>query len=165
MTCAGMSWQECALATKKAINEADSPAEAINAYADWAQSYRKLYEAQGGLPATESDIDRIEGFVGDKIESYTNPAYIMLDKAMERFLPRLAAMLAIASTEVIEGLFALLVPSPTATSLQQAQLANKELGDMLHARLVAANLVPSWNDSYSAIIQNAIDGNVVLPKP
>lgn len=93
MGCDNLSWQDCALATKQAIDASATPTDAMQAYGDWTAAYRRVYDANEGVQQSPSDTDRLEDFVRDKLGKYTDPADLALDLALARYLPTLAAIL------------------------------------------------------------------------
>ncbi|MDX0849158.1 hypothetical protein GOD74_12115 [Sinorhizobium medicae] len=164
ISCDGSTVQQCAIKVKTILaDNATTPEEAVFAWGAWTDVYEKAYRGLANAPVPPTDLDRFESTIGDKIDSFTNPAQIALDLAIEKYFPRLATIIAAAEGPVAVALMTFLAPSPIVTPIQELQSTNDELSRLLWLK-IGPWLVPDWRQQFNTKIQDALDGST-LPKP
>jgi hypothetical protein len=162
-------WSSCSEKIKKAIQAAATPQEAFAAAQEWADRYEKLYATHPGAGWTASDQQRLEAagerLFDEAIGKYLDPAGIALDMALERYLPRLAALIGILNSGWVLGFYMLLAPSPIANDFTAAKPVNDEINKLLFDKLDA--FMPlNWRDNYSSMMERAFQetkGDLVKP--
>jgi hypothetical protein len=152
VSCASITTTQCAMRVRNAMSDPQaSTRQVMQAWAVWVEVYEARYRGMAGAPVRPADIDRFETKVKEKIDSYTSPSDVAIDLAIKRYLPRLAAMLALAEGPVVQGLLVWLSPTPTSTPIQELMFLNDELAMIWSARM-ASVLKSSWRTEYSAAV-------------
>lgn len=162
-------WASCSVKVKQAIEAASTPQEAFAAAEQWAIRYDRLYlqHASAGWTATDqSRMQQVNSTLFDEtIGKYVDPAAVGLGRAMEKYFPRLAAILGLASSPVVIAFFIILAPSPTANDFTAARPINDDINALLIKRLDTF-LPLNWRDNYSRMVQQAyleVKGKPIMP--
>ena len=151
-----MHWSNCAQLVKDEIQKANTPQAAILAANQWAERYRRIYDANQTATWPSSDMDLIENFFenayDDTVGKYVNPVDVAIEIALKKFLPTMAAMLEYAGN--INFWWSLLAPSPLANDFTQAKFVNEEIQKILKNKL-NPYLSPGWDDEYRRAWESA----------
>jgi hypothetical protein len=153
-SCSGLTNQDCASQVIEAINSAASVEEAVKAWGIWSVVYENAYRSWADAPVQPNDLERMEDFVRDKINDFTNPAQMALDALIKQYFPLIASMGEFASGPVGTALMALLVPSPTQSPLDELGALNENVSSAIKLRL-APVLRSDWRDDYDSYIVGA----------
>jgi hypothetical protein len=154
------SWQDCALAVKKAIKNANTPAEAFEAGAEWSKKYSQLFDKSAPPEWPPSDRKRLEKGVETAYEEivgqYLDPASVALGLAIKKYFPTLSAILEFSFPPVATALYVILAPSPLVTEFSEAKSANEGIGNELIKKLDTF-LPVNWRNEYSSRVQIVVD--------
>ncbi|MGX1786085.1 hypothetical protein ACWIGM_05070 [Bosea sp. NPDC055332] len=165
ISCGGITITDCVKRVHTAMSDPKAtPQQVLQAWGAWSEVYERAYRSLKDAPVRPSDIDRIEGKLKDKIDSYTNPETVLVDQAIKRFFPTLAAIFAFAEGPVGEALFILFSPTPTVTPIQQLKLHNDDLAKVLLVRMTPL-LNPDWKWRYNTAISEVLQGTPIGGKP
>ena len=92
-----MYWSNCAQLVKNEIQKAKTPQAAILAANEWAERYRRIYDANQASTWPSSDMDLIERFFellyDYTVGEYVKPVDVAVAIALKRLLPQMAIML------------------------------------------------------------------------
>ena len=132
-------WGACANKVKQAVAATTDPKVALQVGAEWAERYEALYKANAQQTWPPSDADRLvsgmESAWDDSVGKNLDPADIVLDQAMQKYFPRLAAALELASGPQVTFFMNLLAPSPIANDFTAAKQVNAEINWLVMSKL------------------------------
>jgi hypothetical protein len=144
-----MHWSNCAQLVKNEIQKAKTPQAAMLAANEWAERYRRIYDANQASTWPSSDMDLIERFFkllyDDTVGEYVKPVDVAVAIALKRLLPQMAIMLEFAGK--ITFWWTLLAPSPIANDFTEAKFVNEEIQNILRNKL-NPYLNPGWEEEY-----------------
>lgn len=131
-------WSACSKRVKDAIRNTSDPAIALSAASEWAERYRRLYEAnpQPTWPAT--DQQRLEAVLeklwDESLGQYLDPITLAWDMALARYAMTLSAALEWMGGPAALFFYALLAPSPVANDFTAAKPDNEEINRLLFSK-------------------------------
>jgi hypothetical protein len=132
-------WADCAKNVKAAIKATNDPKEALQLAAMWAERYELLYKANAQTTWPLSDEERLtsgmEGLWDETIGKNLDPTGLALDAALKRYIPRLAAVVELASGPYVAFFWNLIAPSPIANDFTAAKPDNAEINRLVMSKL------------------------------
>ncbi|WP_148667301.1 hypothetical protein [Bradyrhizobium symbiodeficiens] len=132
-------WSTCAKKVKTAIKNTNDATTALAAASEWSERFRALYKANPQSAWTLTDEEKFEAGMealwDELVGQYLNPATFAFGLALKKYFPTLAAALEWAGSGYVTAFVLLVAPSPVANDFQEARSDNKEINDLLKAKL------------------------------
>ncbi|MFB6451232.1 hypothetical protein [Bradyrhizobium tunisiense] len=132
-------WSMCASKVKAAIRNASDATVALAAAGEWSKRFGALYKANPQSAWTLTDEEKFEAGMeaiwDEQVGQYLNPATLAFGLAVKKYFPTLAAALEWAGSGYVNAFVLLVAPSPVANDFQEARSDNKEINDLLRAKL------------------------------